>query len=364
MTSGYFDYAATTPMAPEVLEAMQGWMTTSFGNPSSVHAWGRRARQAVERARGQVARLIGAAPDEIVFTSGGTEADNLAMLGACRSGRVLMSAVEHHAVLETRPVLEALGCTVDLIPVDAGGQLADFEWPSDTCLLSCMLVNNETGTRLAVAALAAQARRRGVLVHTDAVQAVGIEAVDVQELGVDLLSMSAHKIYGPQGVGALYVRGVSLQPRHVGGPQEDGRRAGTENVAAVVGMGEAAALAWQHRAERRRHLEALSERFLSRLPPDAQRLGADPVPSIHCIQFPGVDGEALLIRLDLEGIAASLGAACSSGAVSPSHVLLAMGLSKPEAWSALRFSMGQGTTRGDVDRLTKVLARVVPTCRK
>ncbi|MHB2020104.1 MAG: cysteine desulfurase family protein [Candidatus Xenobia bacterium] len=365
----YLDYAATTPMAPEVRAAMEPWLGVRFGNPSSVHGFGRSARMAVEQAREQVAGLLGATPSEIVFTGSGTEADNLALVGGVLGRekprrRVLASAVEHHAVLHAGKLLQRLGFDFDTVPVSADGR-PDVDWPvgSETALVACMRVNNETGVVLPVERLSPRCREWEVLLHCDAVQAAGSLPLDVSALGVDLLSLSAHKIYGPQGIGALYVRrGVLLAPLAVGGGQENGRRAGTENVASIVGFGVAADLARRRLPERQAHLARLEAHFQL---PMAERVGSPPrVPGIQSWRFPGVDGEALLCRLDVEGIAASMGAACSSGALSASHVMLAMGYAPEAAREVIRFSFGEATTTPELDRLMAVLQDVVPRCRR
>jgi cysteine desulfurase len=320
----YCDHAATTPILPEVAAAMA---EAPWGNPSSLHAEGRAARAAVEAARRQVAALIGATPSEIVFTSGGTEADNLAVWGVAQGRHIVCSAVEHHAVLDA---CRALG-DVTLVPVDGYGRVDPDDVRAalrpDTALVSVMLANNEVGTIQPVREIARICREAGVLCHTDAVQAVGQMPVDVGELGVDLLSLSAHKIYGPKGVGALYVRhGVALTPLQRGGSQERTWRPGTQNVPGIVGFGKAAELA-----------------------------RAELLPAIASFAFPDLDGEALLVALDLAGVAASGGSACTSGAATGSHVLAAMGI----AGAPLRLSFGRDTTAADVDYVAATVRRIV-----
>jgi cysteine desulfurase len=376
----YLDYAATTPLHPEVREAMEPFFGQVFGNPSSIHSFGREARLAVEQARQAVAALIGADPAEIVFTSGGTEADNLAVLGAARLRRekgrkVVVSAVEHHAVLNACRHLERReGFEVVLLPVDGHGRVNPEELlrvlDGQTVLVSVMLANNETGTLQPVRELARLCRERGVLFHTDAVQAVGHIPVNVRELGVDLLSLSAHKFYGPKGAGALYVRrGVRLEPLFQGGGQERRIRPGTENVAGIVGLGAACRVAAREMAEREARVAALRGRLeegIRRLFPEARVNGhpEERLPGILNVVFPGVEGEALLLNLDLKGVAASAGAACSAGSVEPSHVLLAMGLSEDLAHGAVRFSLGRESREEDVEHVLEVLPPIVERLRR
>ena len=391
----YLDHAATTPLRAEALDAMLPWLREHHGNPSSLHAAGRRARVAVERARGQVADVLGCEPGEVVFTSGGTEADNLALrgvlTGAARRetgrGGLVTSATEHEAVLRTAEALEAEGHPVAVLPPDGAGRLtaqavADA-LTDETGLVSAMLVNNETGAVNPVAEIAGVARRGGAAVHTDAVQAAGLYALDVDALGVDLLSLSGHKVGGPKGVGALYVRaGTPFGAAQTGGAQERGRRGGTENVAAVVGLAEALALAEAERAEHAVRLAALRDRLREHV---AGAFGADvrvntppgAAPHVLSVSFPPrpvglrsaglrsapLDGEMLLTALDLEGVAASAGSACTSGALEPSHVLLAQGLDRATAAATVRFSLGRGTTAADVDAAAAALVRVVGRMR-
>jgi cysteine desulfurase len=359
----YLDHNATTPLDPRVLEAMRPWLEGRFGNASSLHWFGQRARAAVEDARTQVAALVGATPAEIVFASGGTEADNLALRGAAAAAppprrKILVSAVEHPAVLNAAKALLASGFTVELVRVTPEGRLdlEDLRARVDetTALVSVMLANNETGVLQPVAEAAALARARGALVHCDAVQAAGKVAVDVDALGCDLLSLSAHKIYGPQGVGALYVRrGTPMEALLRGGSQERNRRAGTENVTGAVGFGSAAEIA---RAELDRELARLAglrdqlEERLLRLAGAQVNGGGPRVPTTTNVSFAGAEAEGLLMALDLAGIAVSTGAACAAGAAEPSHVLLAMGLPRERVQASLRFSLGRGSSGRDLER--------------
>ncbi len=378
----YLDHAATTPVHPDVAAAMQRALAEGWGNPSSAHAFGREARRLVEDAREEVAALIGARPQEVVFTSGGTEADNLAILGVARLARekgrgdhVVTSLVEHHAVLHACEYLEKReGFRVTYLPVDGHGMVD----PDDlrraltdrTVLVSVMLANNEVGTIQPVRELAAIARERGVPFHTDAVQAAGQIPVDVGELGVDLLSLSAHKIYGPKGVGALYVRrGLRLEPLLHGGGQERRLRPGTENVPGIVGLGAAARLARAELPRLGERVAALRERLiagvLDRIP-DA-RLNGHPerrLPGNANVSVRYVEGEAILLNLDLKGVAASSGSACAAGSTEPSHVLVAMGLPEHEARGALRFSLGRENTEADVDYVLEVLPPIVERLRR
>ena len=378
----YLDHAATTPLREEVLDAMLPFLREAWGNPSSLHGPGRRARVAVDRARERVARVLGCEPGEVVFTSGGTEADNLALRGALagmrrQSGRggLVTSAVEHEAVLQTAHALEEEGGDVTVLPPDADGRIAVAAVAGavneTTGLVSVMLVNNEIGTVNPVGDIADAAHAAGALVHTDAVQAAGLLVVDVDALGVDLLSLSGHKVGGPKGVGALVVRaGTPFRAVQTGGSQERRRRGGTENVAGIVCFAEALALAAEEReataarltalrdALRQRLVEALGERLVVNTPTS----GAAPhVLSVSIRPGPGgpVDGEMLLTALDLEGVHVSAGSACTSGALEPSHVLQALGLPRDVAGATVRFSMGRTTTDADVTEAKSALIRVL-----
>jgi len=365
----YLDGNATTPLDPRVRAAMEPWL--DCGNASSLHAEGRAARGAVDRAREQVAALIGASPREVVFTSGATEANALALLGAVRAGGMraaACSAVEHPSVLR---VLESLRPAVELhlVRVGADGCVpADATLPAGATLVSVMLANNETGAVMPVTALAESAHAAGAIVHTDAVQACGKMRVNVDELGVDMLSLSGHKMHGPKGAGALFVRrGVRLEPLARGGEHERGLRPGTEDVAAIVGLGAACDLAARETDARRAAWEGLRTHFLARLAaglPDVRALAPPAaLPNTLCLLFPDVPGEALLAGLDLEGVAVSTGSACASGAAEPSHVLLAMGLERAAAERSLRVSLHAATTSEDVDACLNGLARVVKRLR-
>jgi len=365
----YLDYNATTPLDPGALEAMVTALREGFGNPSSLHWFGQRARAAVEEARSQVAALVGATPAEIVFTGSGTEADNLALRGvAGRAGeprrKIVASAVEHHAIVNTLKALGEEGWPVATVRVGESGliDMDDLAAKVDegVALLSLMLANNETGVVQPVKEAAALAHARGALVHCDAVQAAGKIAVDVTGLGVDLLSLSAHKFYGPKGVGALYVRrGTPMQALLRGGAQERNRRAGTENVAGVVGMGRAADAARLTREAESARLSSLRDRLEARLLalPGARRNGDGPrVPNTTNVSFAEAEAEGLVMALDLLGIAVSTGAACAAGGTQPSHVLGAMGLPRDRVQASLRFSLGRATTDRDVDRAGEAVA--------
>lgn len=379
----YLDHAATTPLHPDVLDAMLPWLREGFGNASSLHREGRRARGAVEDARRRIARHLGAEPAHVVFTSGGTEADTWALRGAVAPGQTLVtSEAEHEAVLKTAEALEAEGRTVVRLRPDAQGAVSPallertLAAQPGVALVSLMHANNETGVLSDLPALARVAHAAGARLHTDAVQTVGRIALDAQALGVDLLAASAHKFYGPKGVGFLYVApGLDLAPLVTGGAQERGRRGGTENVAGIVGMARALDLAAAHRDAENARLDALRRQLLDRLraalgdrfvlntPLDRS------VPSVLNVAFPPrpapLDAEMLILGLDLEGVAASAGSACTSGALTPSHVLLALGLDRATAAAAVRFSLGASTTEHDVDAaadaLVRVLARVDPS---
>lgn len=375
----YADYNATTPVDPEVRAAMAHALEAGFGNASSLHSAGQEARRLVERARAQAAALIGAQADEIVFTSGGTEADNLAVLGVAQAAppernAVVTSAVEHQAVLAPCQDLQARGHPVTFLPVDGMGRLvasalADAAKPG-VALLSVMLANNETGTVQPMAAVVAAADACGAWVHTDAVQAAGKLPIDVRALGVSLLSFSSHKLHGPKGAGALYVRrGVQLSPRVLGGRQERGLRPGTENVPAIVGFGKACELAAQRLVADARRVASLRDRFeaqvLARI--DGTRVnGARDrrLPNTSNLAFAGLDGEAITINLDMLGLAASNGAACSAIDHAPSHVLVAMGQAPAEARRAVRFSFGRDNTDEDIDRAVALVGQAVALLRK
>ena len=373
----YLDHNATTPLDPEALDAMLPYLRDAFGNPSSLHWFGQRARAAVEDARGEVAALVGADAPEIVFTAGGSESDNLALRGAAAKARdarrrVVATAVEHHAVLNTAKALREEGRSVEIVPVDAQGRLEmgalrkALDEPA--LVVSVMLANNETGVLQPVAEAARIAHERGALVHCDAVQAAGKLPVDVRALDVDLLTLSAHKLYGPKGVGCLYVkRGTPIAPLVRGGAQERNRRAGTENVAGIVGFGVAARRAREAMAEDAPRVAALRDRLEARLLslPGARRNGGEPrVPNTANVSFEGVDAEALLVAVDLDGVAASTGAACAAGGIEPSHVLKAMGFAPERVQSSVRLSLGRGTTEDEVDYAAGVIARAVERQRQ
>jgi cysteine desulfurase len=374
MNTSYLDHNATTPLAPEVLTAMHPWLTAKVGNASSLHHAGQDARRAIEQARSEVASLIGARPSEIVFVSGGTEANNLALLGSLTgqapgSRSLAVTTVEHSSVLGVADELSARGVDVFRIPVDSEGLLdpraLEDVLPERTHLISVMLANNEVGTIQPLAEVVNVAHDRGILVHTDAVQAAGRLPIDMGELRVDLLSLSAHKMYGPQGIGALFVRGKTpLSPLCFGGRQERRLRPGTENVAAIVGFGRAAVLAQERLSAEAERLSSLRARFeaelLARV--DGIRINGASAPRLcntSSISFSGVESQRLLVRLDLLGIAASKGAACSSMNDEPSHVLRAMGRDESEARSSLRFSFGRGTQETELERAISVLAALV-----
>jgi cysteine desulfurase len=374
----YLDYAATTPTHPEVVKAMLPYFTDNFGNPSSVYSYGQEARGAIEAARAKVAGLIGAHDDEIVFTSGGTEADNLALKGVAfasegKGNHIITTSIEHHAVLETCKFLERHGFIATYLPVDEYGMID----PDDvkkaitgkTILISVMNANNEVGTIQPIAEIAKIARKAGIPFHTDAVQTAGHIPVDVNNLGVDLLSMSAHKLYGPKGVGALYIRkGTKITPFMHGGGQERGKRASTENVPGIVGFGKAAELARQEINEEAGRLTGLRDKLITGIMEriDHTRLNGHPIkrlPNNVNISVEFVEGESMCLNLDLEGICASTGSACSSGSLEPSQVLLAMGLNHVQAHGSLRFTLGRWTTEDEIDRVLEVLPRVVAKLR-
>jgi cysteine desulfurase len=375
----YFDYNATTPLSPEVLDALIGTSRDIFGNASSVHHFGQQAKAALDQSRSALAALLNADPSEIIFTGGGTESDNFAIRGAADalepSGRrhLVASAIEHEAVLNTLKALSRRGWQTTLIPLTASG-IVDPERvraavTDDTALVSVMHANNEIGTIQPIAEIAALAHERGALMHTDAVQSAGKIPVDVRALGVDLLSLSAHKFNGPKGAGVLWVkRGTRMQPILTGGKHERSRRAGTENVPGIAGMGVAAAQARAKIAAEGMRVGALRDRLeagILREVSGTQINGSREhrVPNTTNISFDHVEAESLLIALDLEGIAVSTGSACSSGTLEPSHVLRAMGLPAPRTQSSLRFSLGLFSTDAEVDRVIEVLPRLVEKLR-
>lgn len=377
----YLDHAATTPVRPEVLEAMLPFLGGTYGNPSSAHRFGRAARAGLDQARRDVAQAVGAEPSQVIFTSGGTEADNLAVLGAAlaardrgRPMRVAVSAIEHKAVLAAAHEVAHLGGEEERLPVDAGGQLdldaLDAALARQPACVSVMWVNNETGVIQPIAEVAARCRAAGVTFHTDAVQAVGKLPVDLAALPGALLSLSGHKLGAPKGVGALIVRERgTVDPLVHGGGQQFGLRPGTENVAGAVALGRAALLASREREADVAHCTRLRDRLAEGIRaalPDVLVLaeGAPRAPHVLGLCIPGCDSEALLMHLDLAGIAASSGSACSTGAVEPSHVLTAMGVPRQLALGALRFSLGRETTEADVDRAVAVLPGVVARVRQ
>jgi cysteine desulfurase len=376
MRRAYLDNNATTPLLPEVLGAMQPYFLEQFGNASSIHHHGQQTRAAVEKARESVAELIGARSSEIVFTSGGTEADNLAIFGLAKAGdHVITSTIEHHAVLNACKHLESMGCEVTYLRVNNEGLIDPDDLRqairANTKLVSIMWANNETGVMQPIAELARIAAEADIYFHTDAIQAAGKVPIDVKEAGCDLLSISGHKIHAPQGIGALYVRkGTLLQPMLYGGRHERSRRAGTENVPGIVGLGKASEIAKQGfqdgSVDRIRELrDRIQSTVLRQIDQTGVNSGSAPrTPNTTNIYFDCIEGEALVIALDLKGIAVSTGAACSSGAIEPSHVLVAMGLSADRARASIRFSLGKQNTEQDVDLLLNMLPATVSRLRE
>ncbi|HHV62887.1 MAG TPA: cysteine desulfurase NifS [Firmicutes bacterium] len=374
----YLDHAATTPMRPEVLDAMLPYLKDRFGNPSSIHSFGREARKALDEARDKIAAIIGAGPDEIIFTSGGTEADNSAIKGIALARRdkgnhIITSSIEHHAVLDSCKALEKQGFKVTYLPVDQYGLVRPEDVRSaitdETILISIMHANNEVGTIEPIAEIARVAREKGVYFHTDAVQTVGQIPVNVEDLGVDMLSLSAHKFYGPKGVGALYVRkGVRALPFMHGGGQERGRRAGTENVPGIVGMAYALELAVKEMDENIKKVSGLRDALIRGVTEriDHVRVNGHPVKRLpgnasFCFEF--VEGESILLNLDMKGIAGSSGSACTSGSLEPSHVLLAMGLPHEIAHGSLRLTLGRDNTMEQVRYVLDVLPEIISKLR-
>jgi len=377
----YLDNNATTPLLREAFEEMRPWMLDSFGNASSIHQPGQQARSAVDRAREQVAELLGARPGEIVFTSGGTEGDNLALFGVVSPGdHVISTTIEHHAVLNSCKRLEAMGVAVTYVAPNADGvvpaQAVREALRPETKLVSVMMANNETGALQPVEEIGswvreARAERANLYFHTDAVQAVGKMAIDVERIGCDMLTVAAHKMHGPQGSGALFVRrNVRLNPISAGGAHERGRRAGTENVAGIVGLGKAAELAVQWlaaggEAEMCALRDRLEQGILAAVQATRVNAGrAARVPNTSSIVFEGIEGEGFVIAMDLKGVSVSAGAACSSGATEPSHVLSAMGLSAEDSRASVRFSLGKQNTAEDVDFVLAEVPAVVGKLRE
>jgi cysteine desulfurase len=374
----YFDHSATTPVDSEVAKLMLEYMTDKFGNTSSIHCFGREVAKAVEQARKQVASLIGANANEIFFTGGGTEADNWAIKGVANANRekgnhIITTTIEHHAILHTCEYLEKQGFEVTYLPVDEYARVSVEDVKSaitdKTILISVMFANNEVGTLQPIKEIGQLARQKGIYFHTDAVPAVGNFPVDVNEYNIDLLTMSGHKFHGPKGVGALYIRrGVRIEAFQHGGPQERNRRAGTENVPGIVGLGQAAEIAKRDMKEKITHVQLLRDKLIKGI---QERISDSKLNGHLEIRLPGsvnfcfsyVEGESLLLNLDIKGIAASTGSACASGSLDPSHVLLAMGLSHETAQGSLRITLGRDNTKEDIDYCLEVLPEIVGRLR-
>jgi cysteine desulfurase len=374
----YLDYAATTPTHPEVVKAMLPYFTEAFGNPSSVYTCGQEAKGAIEEARTNVANFIGAKDEEIVFTSGGTEADNFALKGVAyanksKGNHIITTTIEHHAVLETCHFLETTGFRVTFLPVDEYGMVDPDEVrraiTNKTVLISVMHANNEIGTIQPLVEIAKIARETGVYFHTDAVQTVGHIPINVDELGVDMLSMSAHKLYGPKGVGAIYIRkGTKLVSFMHGGEQERGRRASTQNVPGIVGLRKAVDIARKEMNEEAERVRYLRDKLIDGLLTQIEHtcLNGHPtkrLPNNVNVSISFAEGESMCLNLDLEGICVSTGSACTSSITEPSHVLLALGLHPLQAHSSLRLSLGKWTTDEEIDRVMEVLPRIIAKLR-
>lgn len=375
----YLDHSATTPVDPEVAALMMTYYTEKYGNPSSVHGFGREVKQALEQARAQVAELIGASPLEITFTSGGTEADNLAILGTVEALRskgkhIITSCIEHHAVLETCEYLEKKGFDLTVLPADAEGIVSVEDLRQairpDTILITVMHANNEVGSIQPIGEIGKIAREHGIVFHVDAVQSLGKIPINVEEMNVDLLTVSSHKIYGPKGVGALYVRkGIRIVPLVHGGGQERKRRSGTENTPGIIGFGKACELAGQRMAEDARHQQELRDRLIKGITERIEFVkvngpgGEKRLPNNVNVSILYVEGESLLLSLDMLGIAASSGSACTSGSLDPSHVLLGMGLTHEVAHGSLRFTLGRQNTEADIDYVLEQLPKIVERLR-
>lgn len=378
MRKVYLDNAATTALSPRVLEAMLPYFTQYYGNPSSVHAFGREAKQGLDKARDQVAKALYCDPSEVIFTGCGTESDNTVLLGVAqrygdKGKHIITTNVEHHAILHTCEYLEKQGYSVTYLPVDQDGlvtaeQVAAAIRP-DTILVSIMFANNEVGTIMPIQEIGAVCKEKGVLFHTDAVQAVGHIPVDVQAMHIDMLSLSAHKFHGPKGVGALYCRkGIRLPSYIMGGAQERGRRAGTENVAGIVGLGAAIQLATEQLEENRAKMTALRDRLMTGIQARISEVKLNGHPTNRLsnnvnFSFKYIEGESILLMLDMNGIAASSGSACTSGSLDPSHVLLALGLPHEIAHGSVRLTLGDETTEEDIDYTIDVLEKTVARLR-
>jgi len=374
----YLDYSATTPVKPEVLEAMIPYFTESFGNPSTLYTIGQKAKDALKAAREQVAALIGASAAEVFFTGSGTEADNWAVIGAAmwkrgKGKHIITSSIEHHALMHSAEYLEKEGFELTYLPADPEGFVRPEDLKAamrdDTTVVSVMYANNEIGTLQPVDELCEIAHGRGALFHTDAVQALGNVPLDVKKSGVDMMSLSAHKIYGPKGVGALYIKkGVALPNYMHGGAQESGRRAGTENLAGIVGFGKAAELAGRNLDAHIANMRELRGYFIERVKREIQDIRINGnlekrLPGNANITFKYIEGEAILLLLDMAGVAVSTGSACSSASLTPSHVLSAIGVPVEEIHGSIRFTMGDFTTKEDLDYTVQVLKAAVTKLR-
>ena len=375
----YLDYNATTPLHPGVLEVMLPYYKSIFGNASTIYSFGQEARKAIDDAREALACLIGAEPEEIVFTSGGTEADNSALKGVAsalkgKGGHIVTSSIEHHAVLFACKYLEEMGKKITYLPVDKYGWLdpgrVKEAITNETILISIIYANNEIGTIEPIAEIGKIARACGVYFHTDAVQTVGKIPINVNELGIDLLSLSAHKLYGPKGVGALYIRkGTKIHPLIHGGEQERKRRAGTENVPGIVGLAEAAKIAGKEMRQEYNHVKKLRDELENKIKDkiDYIRFNGHPterLPNTSNVSFEFIEGESLVLNLDLKGIAASTGSACASGSLEPSHVLSAIGVPPAIAQSSIRFSLGRDSQKEDIDYTVENLLEIVGRLRE
>jgi cysteine desulfurase len=378
MRKVYLDHSATTPVRKEVLEAMVPYLSEVYGNASSVHAFGREARVAVENARETIANLIGANPNQLYFTSGGTEADNLALFGTVRAKEkkgkhIITSVIEHHAVLDSAYELENRGYDVTYIPVDSDGiiNVDDVKEAirEDTILVSIMLANNEIGTIQPIKEISKITKGKGIILHTDAVQAAGSMHLDVDDLGVDLMTISAHKFYGPKGVGALYVRkGARPKPLFFGGSQEKKVRPGTESVANIVGMAKAFELAVSEMDETNQRIKRLRDKLIKGVEDNISEVVLNGhrekrLPNNANISFLYIEGESLILSLDAKGVAVSSGSACTSGSLDPSHVLMSMGMDHQQAHGSLRMTLGRSTTEEDIDYVLEVLPEIVDRLR-